>query len=273
MLRRLATLHETDHLRLTTNSEPRLLTANERDVYRRYVCHVWAIMRRFDRHGLRHRVSEPAIGNPFPVRLGCKTITQDLATSVIECNLLADLHDCVPQPRVAELGAGYGRLAHVYAVTQPGLYCIFDIPPALAVAQWYLEQVLGRSHVLRFRHFDRIEEVLDQLSTVRVAFFTPNQLQLFPPRYFDTVLSISTLPEMRPDQVETFLGEFQRLARRHIFLKQWKRWRNPTDGTDLTADSYRLGPDWTVVIEREGPHHSRLLQSRLALCRRFGELY
>jgi hypothetical protein len=67
------------------------------------------------------------------------------------------------------------------------------------------------------------------------------------------MVSISTLPEMRQDQVDLYLAEFQRLSRGHIFLKQFKAWKNPSDGTDLTIDSYRLHPDWQLVVDRSDP--------------------
>jgi putative sugar O-methyltransferase len=249
----LTRLEETRRLRTNTADGRVELSARERHTYRLYVCFVWTIMRRLDRHRLRLRVAEPEIGNPFPLRCGRKLLTQDLATSIMECNVLADLTEGVSAPRIGELGAGYGRVAHAYASSLPGRYFIFDIPPALAVAQWYLEQALGRERVFRFRHFDRIEDVQDEIDRASVALFTANQIRKFPDNYFDVTVSISTLPEMRQDQVDLYLAEFQRLSRGHIFLKQFKAWKNPSDGTDLTIDSYRLHPDWQLVVDRSDP--------------------
>lgn len=249
----LTRLPETERLRFTTADGRVAMSASQRHLYRLYVCFVWTIMTRLDRHRLRFKVSEPAVGNPFPLKYGSRLLSQDLATSIIECNLVADLTAATPAPRVAEIGAGYGRVAHVYATALRGRYFIIDIPPALTVAQWYLEQTLGPDRVFRFRPFDRIEEVQAEIDRAAVALFTPNQMRMFPDGYFDVVLSISTLPEMRSDQVEFYLGEFQRLSRGHIFLKQWKAWRNPSDGTDLTADSYRLDPDWRLTLDRTDP--------------------
>lgn len=235
----LTRLKETDRLRFTTSDQRAELTAEQRDIYRQYVCHVWTIMRRLDRHGLRHKVGEPRVGNPLRVMFGLKLLSQDLATSIIECNVLADLTKGVRSPRIAEVGAGYGRVAHTYAASGlPGQYFVFDIPPALGVAQWYLERTLGPDRIFRFRPFDRFEEIEGELARCKVALFTANQICKFPDRYFDVALTISTLPEMRQEQVDFYLSEFQRLSRGHIFIKQWKAWKNQTDGTDLTSDSY-----------------------------------
>lgn len=246
-------LGETQGLRLTTTDDRVKLSRFQRHLYRLYVCFVWTIMTGLDSHRLRFKVVEPEIGNPFRVRCGGKLLSQDLATSIIECNVLATLTDGVPAPRIAEIGAGYGRVAHTYASALAGQYFIFDIPPALGVAQWYLEQTLGRDRVFRFRHFERIEEIHGEVDQVCVALFTPNQIRKFPDGYFDVTLSISSLPEMRQDQVDLYLAESQRLSRGHIFLKQFKSWQNPSDGTDLTADNYRFNADWRLTLDRTDP--------------------
>jgi len=246
-------LREMDFLRFTTNDGRVELTRFQQHLYRLYVCFVWTIMMQQDRHGLRHRVNEPEIGNPFRIEYAGRLLSQDIANSITECNVLADLLKDARRPRVAEVGAGYGRLAFTYVSTLPGQYFIFDIPPALGVAQWYLEQVLGRDRIFRFRHFDRINDVQEEIKRASVVLLTPNQIRMFPDGYFDAMLTISTLPEMRQDQVSMYLTEFQRLSRGHIFVKQFKAWKNPTDGTDLTAESYILGPHWQQSLDRPDP--------------------
>ena len=249
----LTRMPEAQRLRLTTNDDRVDVGFWKRQQYRAYVCFIWTIMMQQDRRNFRAKVVEPEVGNPFRVTAGRRLLTQDLANSIIECNVIADLVDGIAAPRVAELGAGYGRVAHVYANTLPGQYFIFDIPPALAVAQWYLEQTLGPDRVFGFRHFDRLEEVQPAIDRASVVLLTSNQMRKFPANYFNVSLSISTLPEMRLDQANTYLSEFQRLSRGHIFLKQWRDWKNPDDGTYLTPDSYRFGPEWHLVLDRTDP--------------------
>jgi putative sugar O-methyltransferase len=246
-------LGETDFLRLTTSAERQKLSPFQRNAYRLYVCFVWTIMSKMDRHGLRFKVAEPEIGNPFPLRYGNQLLSQDLASSILECNVLADITKGVSAPRIAEVGAGYGRLAYTYVNSLPGRYFIFDIPPALTVSQWYLEQTIGVENVFRFRQFKNFGDIEAELGKAKVAFFTANQIQKFPDGYFDVALSISTLPEMRQDQAECYLAEFQRLSRGHIFLKQWISWKNPSDGTDLTTDSYHFKPQWRLTFDRTDP--------------------
>ena len=246
-------LREADGLRLTTSNEKFKLKFLDRHVYRLYVCFVWTIMMKFDPQGLRFKLSEPAIGNPLPIKYIGQAISQDLATSIIESNVLGNIVKGIGEPKIAEIGAGYGRLAWTFLRAFPGKYFIFDIPPALSVAQWYLEQTLGKDHVFRFRPFDRFEDISSEIADASVAFFTPNQIKFFPDRYFDATVSVSTLPEMRVDQVVYYLNEMQRLSRCGIFLKQWKTWKNPEDGTNLTNDSYKFNSDWFLSMDRDDP--------------------
>ena len=246
-------LRETERLWVNTTDERIELSAVQRHTYRLYICFVWAIMKKLDRHRLRLKVAEPETGNPFPVECHGRIFTQDIATSIMECNVFADLIQGTTSPRIGEIGGGYGRLAHAYTSSLPGRYFIFDIPPALAVAQWYLEQTLGRKRVFHFRRFNSIDDVQDELDQVSVALFTPNQLRKFPDRYFDVMASISTLPEMRRDQVDIYLAELQRLSRGYIFLKQFKSWKNPSDGGELNIDNYRFNSNWSLVFDRTDP--------------------
>ena len=211
-------------------------------------------MLRADTRDLASCVVEPNLGNPIRVWRKNRIITQDLANSIVEANMMSGLLDGAGgSPRIAELGAGSGRLAHVFAATQQGTYHIFDIPPALLVSQWYLDRVLSGKRIFHFRHFDDFDEIRDELGSADVAFFTANQMTKFPPGYFDIVVSISTLPEARPDQVSLFLNLFQSLSKRYIYLKQWRSWRNPLDGTLLTIDDYCFETRWHLVMDEMDP--------------------
>lgn len=245
-------------LRLITGSEPVTLTRRQRLFYRLFVGGVWEIMCRADTAGLRERLAEPELGNPIRIRQDDKLITQDLANSIIECNLVVELAKAAgARPRIAEIGAGYGRLAHAFVATQRGSYFIFDIPPALHVAQWYLSRVLADKRIFPFRRFARFEEVREELEQADLAFLSANQILQFPTGYFDVMLSISTLPEMRVDQVALYRELFGKLSRRHIFLKQWKDWKNHLDGTDLGVADYDFGRDWRLTLDRTDPVNPR----------------
>jgi putative sugar O-methyltransferase len=250
----LSRMEKLENMRVTTSDERLKLTRRQMWSYRVFVTALWDLMLRTDRAGLNRLVAEPLVGNPIRIWRGSQLLSQDLATSIMECNVVIDaLRGGSDKPRIAEIGAGYGRLAHVYAATQPGQYFIFDIPPALYVSQWYASQVLGAEKIFKFRHFDRIEDVSAEMNQASVVFLTANQIKKFPEKYFDMVLSISTLPEMRNDQAMMYLDLMQKLSRKTIFLKQWKSWENTLDQTRFGIESYNLSAEWQLSVDQTDP--------------------
>ena len=221
-------------------------------IYKLFVGMLWEYALQQDWSGISGRVEEPEIGNPIRLYRRGKLITQDLANSIREYNaILGAARDLAESPkRVAELGAGYGRVAHVFLSDQRTKYFIFDIPPALHVAQWYLGEAHPARRAFRFRHFDAFGEVAAELEACDVAFLTPNQMALFPDGYFDIFATISTLPEMAAEQIENYLRQIERLSKRFVYLKQWLDWENPADGHRVVSDSMRLGSGWTPVYDR-----------------------
>ncbi len=221
-------------------------------IYKLFVGMLWEYSSQQDWSGIGRQTDEPTVGNPIELYRRGKLISQDLANSIREYNaILSDDRGLAGSfKRVAELGAGYGRLAHIFLSEGKTKYCIFDIPPALFVSQWYLSAAHPGKTVFRFRHFARFSDVATELERSDVAFFTPNQMAMFPEGYFDIFASISTLPEMAADQIDNYLRQAERLARRHVYLKQWLEWENPADGHRVTPDTMRLGEAWAPVFDR-----------------------
>ncbi|MCA3361654.1 MAG: putative sugar O-methyltransferase [Roseomonas sp.] len=216
--------------------------------YGLFVSMLWDLGCKLDRYSLLSEVSEPEIGNPLRISRDGKLISQDLVNSAMELNQILSLYPSNKgRLKIAEFGAGYGRLAHLFSKTHRGQYFIFDIPPALYVSQWYLEKTFPQKRIFRFRPFSDWSEVAEEAASAEIGFFTSNQLTRFPRGYFDVVTSISTLPEMSIKQVRLFLDLFAHVAGDYIFLKQWSSWKNPVDGTDLSMADYDLGKDWRMI--------------------------
>ncbi len=221
--------------------------------YEFFVGALWETARREDTQGLTERLSEPEVGNPIRIRHRGRLISQDLANSIIEFTFAARSgairHGC----RVAELGAGYGRLAYVFAQACAPAYCIFDIPPALAVSQWYLTAILGSERVVPYTSGDDFSVVEPRLRPGTVAFFTPDQMEMFPDGWFDCTQTISTLPEMPAEQAKHYLALLSAKSRRALFLKQWMDWHNEADGVALTEQQYEVPEPWRLAARRVDP--------------------
>ena len=222
-------------------------------IYKLFVGMLWEYAVQQDWSGISKRTVEPMLGNPIELYRRGKLISQDLANSIREYNaiLSGDRELARSVKRVAELGAGYGRLGHVFLSEGQTKYFIFDLPPALFVSQWYLSTAHPAKTAFNFRHFERFSEIEQELERCDVAFLTPNQMALFPDGYFDIFASISTLPEMAPDQISNYLIQAERLSARYIYLKQWLDWENPADGHRVSLDTMRLGDRWRPFLDRK----------------------
>jgi putative sugar O-methyltransferase len=242
----------------TTNLE---LSSKSARRYRFFVASTWEYARANDPLGLAERLEEPEVGNPLRLWTRGRVVSQDLANSIVECNYVARSGLVRDGAKVAELGAGYGRLAHAFSAVARLAYCIFDIPPALAVSQWYLGELLGRDRIVPFRP----EVTPDDVAALRpgtVAFFTPDQLDAFPDGWFDLTQTISTLPEMPERQAEHYLRLLADKSSGELFIKQWKRWRNEADDVEFSEDRYALPAPWQRVARRTDPVQTQFFNQR-----------
>ena len=55
---------------------------------------------------------------------------------------------------------------------------------------------------------------------------------------------------MRPEQIANYLALLGAKASGAIYLKQWRKWRNPVDNVVVSMDDYRLGREWQPVFSR-----------------------
>ncbi len=182
--------------------------------------------------------------------LGSSSSPEDLCHSVEERASILEGLAGRPLRSVLELGAGYGRLAYVLLRAQPRTrYTIVDIPPALYLSQRYLSDVLPDRRVFRFRPFVDHAAVADEMAASDLVFLEPQQLELLPDRSFDLGATISTLHEMRPDQISQYIRQLDRLCD-SVYTKQWRRFHNRRDGVVIRASDYPIPDRWPPVFHR-----------------------
>lgn len=222
------------------------------ETFKLYTGLLWELALAGDTRGLLPTLEEPLLGSPVPLLRQGRRISQDLANSYREFLAVADGVglDCRDRPVIAELGAGYGRLAWVFGKLTKARYWIIDIPPTLALSQWYLETLFPDEKIFRFRPFEDFSTIADELAQARFAFFTPDQTAKLPDHALDILISISSLHEMSPIQVAHYLEAAKRLSRDAIYIKQWVQGVVQHQGHFITHDLYRLGTAFTPVFDR-----------------------
>jgi len=230
--------------------------ARARRLHALFLALQWEYVRRRDRRGILDRLEEPLLGDPVTATYRGRRISQDLCNSVFELySATAALPDGAPGPGgVLELGGGYGRVAWVFLEEFPETrYVMVDIPPALGVAQAYLTTLFPDRRAFRFRHFDSHDEVADELAEAQLAFLTPNQLELLEPLGVDLFINISSLHEMRPEQIAHYLGQVGRHTAGYFYTKQWQSWHNEADDVVIDRESYPIPESWRTMAARTHP--------------------
>jgi len=174
-------------------------------------------------------LSEPNLGNPFPVQLDGRLISQDLANTALEVRAIERALAGRAPRSILEVGAGYGRTAYaLLSIFPEARYIIADIPPAIDISRWYLTSLFPAG---------------------RLEFLRPDEVDDLGRGSVDLALSISSLQEMTPEQVDGYLRLFDRVAAGGtIFLKQWDRWQNPEDGVEMRFDDYPFPARWRRIF-------------------------
>jgi hypothetical protein len=86
-----------------------------------------------------------------------------------------------------------------------------------------------------------------------VAFFTPNQPEMFPNDAVDVFATISSLHEMRMDQIRNAMTLMQRISKKLLFIKQWYAGVNGADKITVRREDYVLSKDWNILEDCQDP--------------------
>jgi len=207
---------------------------------------------------------EPGEGNPAVIRdRSGALISQDLASSILEMSAMCD--SLSAGSVVLELGAGYGRDAYAMLATRPGIkYVIVDIPPALWVAETYLRHQFPDRRIFRYREFANFADVEEEFRLCDIAFFLSTQITSLPDGLADLAVNISSLHEMRPDQIAFYFSQFDRLLKDggRFYFKQWKRGTVLFENMVIRQEDYPIPPAWRCELSREVPIQTRFFEAR-----------
>jgi SAM-dependent methyltransferase len=206
---------------------------------------------------------EPPEGNPpFLYPRPDMRVSQDLANSLLEYD---SLQSAIRAPgTILELGAGYGRNAFVIMKLHPKVkYVLVDIPPALWIAERYLSTIFPEKRVFRYRDFEKFEDVADEYERAEIAFLLSSQLAALPIDSVDLVINISSLHEMRGDQVAYYMERFDHVLKAggHLYIKQWKEAKVLFEGVTLVEADYPIPPAWVTITNRTARVQTRFFEA------------
>src|SRR5207237_10588364 len=88
----------------------------------------------------------------------------------------------------------------------------------------------------------------------RLRFVPPDEALLLPAESMDLPLSIASLQEMTPMQVQGYIDLLDRVAAGGVvYLKQWTQWQNPDDGVSLRFADYPIPANWNPIFSEPAP--------------------
>lgn len=116
--------------------------------------------------------------------------------------------------------------------------------------QRYLTRCFPAVKTWRFRPTQDISPSLDDIAQARLVFLLPHQAAQLPGKSAGVFVNISSLHEMRPDQIATYLALMDRLTSGHVYLKQWKVSHNPYDDVVIRQSDYAIPAGWRRCFER-----------------------
>lgn len=206
------------------------------------------------------RVSESLIGNPYRIRFNGRLISQDLARSVTEYNLLSKYINSTSKSRVLEIGAGYGRLGEVFHQLSDVQYIIVDIMPSIFVSRFYLERRHPKSKILDFRDIAKIGRLPDNFEGYDFIFLTPNQLEYLPNGSVDMVININSFMEMSRTAVDSYFSEIDRLSNGFLYTKQWFRNLSKKGVELFNKNNYPVKGHWKLVREQYDQLHIKFFE-------------
>ena len=209
---------------------------------------LWEYARRWDPLGVT-ALEEPRRGNPLPVTWHGRLISQDLANSALEVSAMARGLNGREPSSILEIGAGYGRLAHaLLSAYSSASYTVVDIEPARSISEWYLSNLFP----------DR-----------DLRFLTPDQAADLADGSVSLALSVSSLQEMTPIQVEGYMHLLDRLvaADGTVYLKQYAEWHNPVDTVTMRFDEHPIPARWKPTFQEVAPVQTSFLQAAWSIPR------
>jgi putative sugar O-methyltransferase len=210
---------------------------------------LFASVRRRDSEGFLEKYVEPMYGNPFVVRAFDCEFTQDACNSVHESYSATIELPELSTKTIIEIGAGYGRLAHLLLTMRPGVkYWIVDVKPAIDVSQEYLKKTLPNKRIFGSQSFSNFEDVRAQVMASDLSFFMADQIVLLPAKCADLVVCISNLHEMTREQIDFYYDEVDRLCRGYFYSKQWMKSVAKENGFIICREEYPTKPSWREVF-------------------------
>ena len=82
----------------------------------------------------------------------------------------------------------------------------------------------------------------------------------FPDATFDLFVTVSSLHEMRREQISHHIAQIGRVTNGHVYIKQYLEYENPVDRLIIRRDEYPFHKRWRTLCEEVAASNPRFFQ-------------
>jgi len=225
-----------------------------------YKCLLWSYynnLKQKDSLNLLNSLEEPEFGGGGDVYLiEDKKITLDLLQSIDEFYRIYSYFDQIKNKNlvVAELGAGYGRLAYIFLKALKNVtYVIVDLPGGLIFSEYYLSNLFPDKKIMsyesskKYQMFNR--EIMQEFN---IVFLGPWQLQQIASKSIDIFSNIYSFQEMKLEHIQNYFSLIDKKCNGIFYTKQSINIKNQWDGIDANFP-YPIKKNWKELYFNKSP--------------------
>jgi hypothetical protein len=98
-----------------------------------------------------------------------------------------------------------------------------------------------------------------------IIFLLPHQAEMLPAKSVDLFINISSLHEMKIEQIHAYFKLIDKLTKGFFYSKQWWVSHNPADGITITPREYPVPQNWKQLYLRSAKVQSYFFEVMYAL--------
>jgi putative sugar O-methyltransferase len=208
-------------------------------------------------------LGSPDVGNPYGHTRDGVFVRSCADYQHYYAQAIAKLSRASEKPVIAELGAGFGGMAHYLLRDHPSLtYVDFDLPETLALASYYLLKSLPYLKITLYGEAD-LAEALGGSSIIMMPSF---EITKMPTKSVAVSFNSYSLAEMSPSTITVYITQIARITEGH-FLHI-----NHNKNAVLIADNFNIEDhgfkligrrlaSWTLGINAKSDEYEYLYKS------------
>jgi len=181
-------------------------------------------------------------------------ITQEKLRTLIEFETILPLLE-KKNSKIIEIGSGNGRTCDCIISNSQSVskYVLVDIPPALPSAYQRLTKSLKNKKIYFGIDIKNQEDFDNALENNDIILIFPNQIKFLKKKYFDLLIAIDCLHEMKKDTIKEYMEVAEHVAKK-IYFKVHEEAHVPFSFDILNVNSkedYFIDPNWSLIVKKK----------------------